>query len=143
MALLRAIQPRAIHRERPLPPHTSGCARRTPANPRPDAPARLRRAQRDGIASEVARMVRRHTLLDRRYRTLRVHARCRRRRFRSVRIPGDSNLARARKVATPPHPDNAKLNAPSYLARYFTGGTTGTRRPTATAGGGEGSVSVP
>ncbi len=54
-----------------------------------------------------ARMVRRLRLFSGGYRPVRVHARRRRGRIRSRRIPRDSRMARAREGATRLHPDHA------------------------------------
>ncbi len=96
--VLRAVQPRAVHRGRALlAPRGRDRVEARPA--RREDGARLRGARGDGDAPARADVLRRRALLDRRHRALRLHARGARGRLRSRALSVGRRLARARSRA--------------------------------------------
>ena len=93
VAVLRAVQPRAVHRGgAPLAAHGAHAGARAPAPG--EARAGRSGARRDGAAARNARLLRGRAFLDRGHRALRLHARRARRRLRSGGVPRRAPLAR-------------------------------------------------
>src|SRR5918996_177543 len=97
--VLRAVQPRAVHRGRAVPADVLRGARAVRAPARAFARRRLRGAGRDGAAPRRAAVPRRRAVLDRGHLALRVHARRARGGARSRAVSGDPRLARPSRLA--------------------------------------------